>query len=233
MARLDPVDGGNLARSFPGALDGSVTERAAAALTAELIAGSDLVIDLHSAGSANEMPTLCGYLASGALAERAARAAAEFAAEFTWRHPDIGPGRSISTATELGIPSIYAECRGGGRIRAADVQDYVDGTCRVLCASGLLPTAPPPRHTSVVVRGDGNTDDGVCSPVAGLLVAEVDAGDIVAAGAALARVVDDDGATLHEFAAERRCAVMMLRRSIRVTAGDTVVIVAAIEDDGR
>ena len=230
--REHPVDGGNLARSFPGRSDGGPTEGIAAMLTADVIGGSDLVIDLHSAGSAYEMPLLCGYLAAGPLADRAAAAAASFAAEYTWRHPAIGPGRTLSAAEQLGVPAIYAECRGGGRTRRADVQAYVDGVARVLAARGMLrsASAPAPLRAPIGVRGDGNTDEGVYSPVGGLLVTEVEAGDVVAPGQPLARIVDDEGITLHTISAERDGVVMMLRRSLRVAAEQPVLIVAALAE---
>lgn len=49
-SRTSPLDDGNLARSFPGDPGGGPTEALAAAITAEVITGADLLIDLHSAG---------------------------------------------------------------------------------------------------------------------------------------------------------------------------------------
>jgi len=49
-ARTSPLDQLDLNRTFPGKTDGSHTERLAAAL-AELVEGSDVLIDLHGGGS--------------------------------------------------------------------------------------------------------------------------------------------------------------------------------------
>ena len=49
-ARKSPLDGGDLNRSFPGDPDGTPTQRLAHLIETTLVAGSDLVIDLHSGG---------------------------------------------------------------------------------------------------------------------------------------------------------------------------------------
>jgi uncharacterized protein len=47
--RHSPLDGGNLARSFPGNPAGTPTERLASLLTLAVLAPCDLLIDLHAA----------------------------------------------------------------------------------------------------------------------------------------------------------------------------------------
>lgn len=59
--RTSPLDGGNLARVFPGSPDGAVTERIAHFLGQRVIAGSDMLIDLHSSGARTGIPPLIGY----------------------------------------------------------------------------------------------------------------------------------------------------------------------------
>lgn len=49
-SRTSPLDGGDLARSFPGAAAGSPTERLAHHLVREVLDGADLVIDVHTSG---------------------------------------------------------------------------------------------------------------------------------------------------------------------------------------
>ena len=63
--RFSPVDHLNLARTFPGRPDGTITERIAYHTDRHLIARADLLVDLHSAGSRYSMPTLCGYCTLG------------------------------------------------------------------------------------------------------------------------------------------------------------------------
>src|SRR5699024_8030968 len=138
-SRESPSDGLNLARVFPGDPDGRPTERVAAVLTERLITGSDLVIDLHSAGKGFDMPLLAGYHAgAGPVCERSGAAARVFGAPFLWQHPERSRGRSLSVASDLGIPSFYVEGRGGGQVRRADLTCYVEGVLRVMQHLGMI-----------------------------------------------------------------------------------------------
>ena len=60
--RCSPIDGLNLARIFPGKVNGSVTEKIAYWIGETLIKKTDYYIDLHSSGSDMEMPQMCGYI---------------------------------------------------------------------------------------------------------------------------------------------------------------------------
>ena len=230
--RQSPIDGANLARVFPGRADGSATERVAHAITEHVIRGSDLLVDLHSAGSGFEMPFLCGYHRDGDNGIESQRYADAFAARFTWRHDGVPePGRSLTAAFEFGIPAIYVEGHGGLSIRAGELQGYIDGVRRVLHLLGMLADAPPPSHQPVHVRGAGNTDAGIVATSAGYLVVGNRVGDAVRLGDVIARIVDVAGMHLADVVAANAGVVMLLRRDAMVSAGDTVCIVAAAGDE--
>jgi len=202
VTRSSPLDGQNLARVFPGADDGTPTERVAAFLTSRLIAGADLLIDLHSAGEGFDMP-------------------------FLWQHPVLAPGRSLSAAAAHGVPSIYVEGHGGGQVRRRDLDCYVDGVLRVLHHLGMTAAAPA-ASASVVVRGDGDTDGGIVAAAGGYLVTAVEVGEQVAAGDPLGEIVDGYGTPLATVSSPHDGVVMLLRRRARVAPGDTVAIVAEV-----
>lgn len=231
--RESPLDGKNLARVFPGDPQGSPTEQIAAHLTAELITGSDLVIDLHSAGKGFDMPLLAGYHSAGPLAEAAGAAASAFGAPFLWQHPGLSVGRSLSAAAALGIPSFYVETRGGGGLRRHDVNAYVTGVQRTMAHLGMIDPDDitlPPVGPSTVVRGDGNTDEGMTSAADGYFVSSSHVGEAVDVGAEIGLVIDDRGATVATVTAQQRGIVMLLRRTAPVTLGDTLAIVAEIPE---
>jgi predicted deacylase len=225
--RAGPDDGLNLARVFPGDPAGAATERVADHLTEHLIGGADLLIDLHTAGAVSDMATLCGYHSTGPLATDAGAAAAAFGAPFTWEHPDLAPGRSLTAAETLGIPSIYVESAGGMVVRSADFRCYVDGLGRVMHHLGMVDRAPAPDGASIVVVGDGNTDGGITSPVDGYFVAAHAVGDLVAAGEEIGRIVDESGADRHRVLADGPGHLMLVRLTARVAPGDTLALIAA------
>ncbi len=225
--RAGPDDGLNLARVFPGDAMGSPTERVAAHLTERLIAGSDLLVDLHTAGAVSDMPTLCGYHSAGPLAAAAANAAAAFSAPFTWEHPDLAPGRSLSAAEGLGIPSVYMESTGGMVVDEADIRCYLDGLRRLLKHLGMIDSAPPTQRDSVVVTGDGNTDGGIVATGDGYFIRAARAGDLLAAGDPIGRIVDESGRPVQDVDADGAGHLMLVRLSARVAPGDTLALIAA------
>lgn len=225
--RAGPHDGLNLARVFPGDPTGQPTERVAAHLTEHLIAGSELLVDLHTAGAVSDMATLCGFHSTGPLAQAARAAAVAFGAPFTWEHPDLAPGRSLSAAEARGIPSIYAESAGGMVIRAVDFRCYVDGLRRVMRHLGMVDDAPAPVEQSVLVTGDGNTDGGIISPTDGYFVAAHAVGDRVDARQRIGFIVDESGATTHDVLADGPGYLMLMRLTARVAPGDTLALIAA------
>lgn len=233
-SRVGPADGANLARVFPGDPGGGPTERVAAHLTTGLITGADLLIDLHSAGRGFDMPLLAGYHSAGPLAARAGAAARAFAAPLLWQHPNGSQGRSLSAAEALGVPSLYVEGRGGGRLRQRDLNGYVHGVLRVLVHLGMLRPGDvdiPAAGSVTVVAGDGNTDEGITAPADGFFVTAVEAGDRIRAGETIGTVVDPAGRPLATVAAPTRGVMMLLRRGARVRVGDTLAIVGESATD--
>lgn len=117
--RLSPLDGGNLARSFPGSPTGTATERLASLLAARVIAACDLLVDLHAAGRDYRMPFFAGAVDDGSPTGAASAAAARaFAAPLTWLHDAMNPGRTISAAWDRGIPCVRRVGRRGVAQRA-------------------------------------------------------------------------------------------------------------------
>ena len=136
VSRCSPLDGRNLARVFPGSSEGSITEAIAYAIDREILAEADFLLDLHSAGVRFLMPTMVGYDAADARGEAAAKI---FGAPVIWAHDVIAPGRSVSAASARGIPWLYTEARGAGRIHAADLEVYRRGIRNLLRHLSILP----------------------------------------------------------------------------------------------
>ena len=231
-SRATPVDDCNLARTFPGRRAGTVTERIAHALDQEVIAGADVLIDLHSAGQHYAMPLLVGsYAGPDALGRRCEAAALAFGAPIYWAHPTVAPGRTLSAALDRGVPCIYAECGGGGRVRSRDLAAYRTGVRRVLAHLGALPVDPtddpsPPLR----LRGSGDTDTALAASQDGLLVERAHVLDRVHAGAPLADLIDERGTLLETIRAPQLGIVIMARRTARVRAGDSTYLLTGADD---
>jgi predicted deacylase len=229
ITRESPVDGLNLARVFPGRPDGALTERIAHAITTRLIHGSDLLIDLHSAGRALAVPFWCGYHEEdgSVAAETAARYARAFGAPLIWAHLIKTHGRSLSAAIDLGIPALYAEAGGGGEVRGEDADMYFNGILNVLAASGILPPRPAPGIAPRMIRDrSGDTDEALAAPCNGMLVTRANAGAQVTKGQVLAEIFSADGRVKATIAANADGILVITRRYARVKAGDPVAMIA-------
>ncbi|MBM3784719.1 MAG: hypothetical protein FJW30_10190 [Acidobacteria bacterium] len=153
VSRTNPADGQNLARVFPGHEQGTESERTAAILAREVIESADFYVDLHSGGVKFAMPSMAGYW----LGDPRARAAAlAFGAPVVCGHPVIEDGRTISVAKARGIPFLYVEAWGAGRIRPADLRMMKRGIQNLLvhlgmsgfCQHSVPGREPPPKCCS-------------------------------------------------------------------------------------
>ena len=220
--RSSPVDGLNLARVFPGRVDGTVTERIAYALTEQLFRHADFLLDLHSGGVAAEIPTLIGYTYDESELGQQMRAAAEaFGAPVIWGHPlPIPPGRSLSAALDLGVPCLYTEAPGGGYARPQDVACFSRGIMNLMRHLGMLNGEPEVTANPVHLVGDGNLDIVTVAPVSGFFRASVELLQHVKQGETLGQITDFAGKPIAAVTAERDGVVIMLRRIHRVHAGE-------------
>lgn len=226
--RSSPVDNRNLARTFPGMADGTVTERIAHVLSENVIRQADFLIDLHSAGQHYAMPLLAGsYAVPDALGAQCQAAAQAFGAPVYWAHPDIAPGRSLSVALEANIPNFYVECGGGGRVRPSDFNAYVNGVRRVLAHLGCMPPIAPPPPPVLRLRSTGDLDTWLTVDVAGILLERVRVLECVQQDQTLGTVVDAfDGGVLQELKAPFAGVVVMARRTAHVRPGDGAYMIA-------
>jgi predicted deacylase len=223
--RTSPIDGLNLARTFPGRAAGSATEVVADIVRREVIEPADLLIDLHSAGVAFAMPLLVGWTACGCDAcNRGTEAAGAFAAPVLWREPGPpAPGRTLTSAHDAGIPSIYAEASGGGTVTVAEAEMYVAGVRRVMGTMGMM-DEPPIDNDPIRLVGGGDLDKpSLTSPIDGVCQVFVRVLDDVRPGQLLATVVDPLSGATAEVRSEVEAVVVLARRAARISAGDMLI----------
>ena len=226
--RCSPLDGANLARVFPGSPDGGPTPAIAHTLAQALISKADFYLDLHSAGVACLMPTMAGYSANDPRGRDAAEC---FGATVIWGHPDVAPGRTISFAHERGIPWLYTEARGAGRIHPEDLRTFRKGMLNLMRHLSILPgkvaAQTPIRHR---LLGDGNIEAGLTCGVEGFFMPAVGLLEPVAKGQVLGRTVNPHGETIETFRATEAGVVALIRQFAVVKAGDAMFVVTGAEE---
>ncbi len=231
--RVSPLDGGNLARVFPGDPAGKPTSRLAHALQTRVLAGADLLIDLHTSGQSYDIPYLVGYIDDGRDRKGlGARAAIAFGADFIWRHETRAPGRTISDIDA----AIYTEAPLPGPTDPVFVDRYYAGVLRVLGALGMIDTSsvpPPPSRPAQRIVSGGNVDtDLQIAGKTGLFIHKTRQGEKVTKGQLLGEIIDIEGRVLEALHAPVDGWVVVLKRRPHVQPGDPVVGVAVADTRG-
>jgi len=139
--RTSPLDGGNLARLFPGDPQGGPTSQLAEGLTRLLLPEADFLVDFHSGGSTLDyLPCAFGRLPpDAALAERVLNLLTAFGAPATAvvRRPEAR-GTLVATALAQGVVAMATELGGGGGVTLETVAMAEQGLLRTLAHMGIL-----------------------------------------------------------------------------------------------
>jgi predicted deacylase len=226
--RTSPLDGANLARVFPGSPGDGPTSAIAHILGEAVISKADFYLDLHSAGVACLMPTMAGYCSDD---PRGRDAAESFGATVIWGHPEIAPGRTISFAHERGIPWLYTEARGAGRIDHHDLRTFRQGVINIMRHLAILPDEVeidmPIRYR---LLGDGNIDAGLTCGVEGFFIPAVELLDPVVRDQELGRTVSLHGETIETFRSPESGIVALVRQFPVVKPGDALFVVTGVNE---
>jgi predicted deacylase len=220
---VNPLDGSNLNREFPGQPEGSPSQRLAHWLTTEVIAGSDAFVDMHSGDMNEALVSFTGIEETGtATVDARSRQLAE---AYGLRYLLIGPspGTTTTAAAALGIPAVLAEVGGQGRWPQEDVALHAEGLRRLLQTAGLVESAPAaPAHRTEILAMEAwmrATTSGYWHPAVGV-------GDRVAAGTTVGEVQDAFGVVLERPRAPMDGVVIFLVSSLAMNAGDPLLALA-------
>lgn len=222
--RVSPLDGGNLARTFPGRLGGTATEQLAWLITHRLLSRCDVLIDLHTSNSASDMPLFVGCLDDGSPeATRAVELALGSGMPLVWTHPELGPGRTLTTARELGIPALYVESPVGGVLDEAHLAAYALFIRSALLALGMIEGEPHAHPAPLWLHGNGDVDTFTSATTDGLFVRTTHLMAKVRRGDRVGTVVDELGRELEAVTAPRGGYVTTLQRAAVVRSGNPLV----------
>ncbi len=175
VPHVNPIDGKNMNRMFPGNAEGTQTERALWAIGRQVVASCDYLIDLHG-GDLDENLRRYSYWPQTGNQELDATSRAmvlAFGLDHIIIQKNQGPGEpgaiSISRFAEnLGRPTIIAEAGHAGTTDAADVDALVQGSENVMRHLKMLPGEVRPVEHPVwigqitTVRSD---QDGIFYPL--------------------------------------------------------------------
>jgi predicted deacylase len=189
---VNPEDGQNLNRAFPGKPDGLWSERFAHHVLNELVAHADRAMDLHAGDMVEALEPFLGYLQTGKdEIDAKSREMIEAYSGVKWVTTVLPGGERAGmlygAAAQHGVPAILAESGGRGLPIEEDVQRHVDGVLNIWRRLGILtdsPARPTPRPTHLA------RNEWMRSEHEGIFLCRVQPGDRVSAGAKLGELVD-------------------------------------------
>ena len=222
---LNPLDRKNLNRVFPGDPTGSASDRLAAWLDANVIAGSGLFIDMHC-GDMNEalVPFTGIELTGDPAVDALSRAVAD---AYGLDYLVIGPlpGSTTTAAATRGIAAVLGEVGGRGQHPESDVGVHAAGLRRALAAAGLIdaPAGGPAARQSTLLTQEA----WLRSDVSGYWQPRVEVGEAVVAGQPLGEVSDAFGTVLRSIEAPIAGVVLFLVTSLAMNDGDPLLAIGA------
>jgi uncharacterized protein len=175
VPHVNPVDGKNMNRMYPGKADGTQTERAVWAIGKQVVEPADYLIDLHG-GDLDENLRRYSYwpVTGNAKFDATTRGMAmAFGLDHIVIMKTEGPASAGATpisrfATDLGKPTVIAEAGHAGTTDAEDVDALVRGAEGVIEFLKMLPGETKPVGHPVwigaitTVRGE---QDGIFYPL--------------------------------------------------------------------
>jgi len=228
---VSPLDGVNINRVFPGDPEGGPTERLAAWLFANLLAGADAYVDLHSGGIDETLRDFVGHRLTGdpEVDTRTRDMAHALGIEDVILGLDAEGGNSHAAAARQGTPAVLVETGQLGERDPVVARRLIGGLYGLLHALGVLNRTAGPEPEPEPVR-EWVWAGAVTAEVTGLWYPEFTAGDDVTAGQVIGRVIDPADSREHKVSASATGRVFYGMHGLTVAPGAELAAIAALRD---
>jgi N-alpha-acetyl-L-2,4-diaminobutyrate deacetylase len=229
--RTSPIDGGNMNRVFPGAPDGTITQKIADYFQRTLLPLADVVLDFHSGGKTLDFVPFAAAHVLGDVDQQARCVAAmqAFNAPYSMILKEIDSVGMYDTAAEdMGKVFISTELGGGGCVTARTVKIANRGIANFLKHFGILAGELDTQPTiQVDTTGEGCF---ITSESRGLFEMSIDLGGSVQEGDVVARVhnIYRTGGTPDEYRAQTSGIMAGRHFPGLVDMGDFLCVIGAI-----
>jgi len=214
---VNPLDGKNINRVFPGDAKGSASERLAAWVVNSAMSGMDGYVDLHCGDIIEALLPFAIFRDGDARSEELAAASG-----LSYVVRSSAGGHSYGAATAMGIPGVLLESGGNGLWSEDSVGLLVTGVERMLAKLGMLPdaaraTTPAQRICRMAVT---------MAPASGFWHPAVSPGVTVERGATLGVIHDLVGSGQRTILADHAGPVLYHVTSLAISEGEPLVGVA-------
>jgi uncharacterized protein len=231
VVHVNPVDGKSMNRYYPGRPDGTQSERAAYAITREVVDRCDYLIDLHGGDLDENLRPYSYWARTGNEKQDSLSRAMVLAFGLdhiivaTDRPRDPGASRYLeTTAATRGKPSITVEAGRAGRVEPGDVDALVNGCLSVMRLLKIVPgSASKVEHPVWIEKVVTLSSDH-----SGIFYPKVDRGDYVEAGMRIGSVTDYLGRTILEPKAPATGVILYVAALPSLRKGDTIANIGVV-----
>jgi len=232
VPHVNPVDNKNMNRFYPGKADGTQTERAAYAITKEVIDKCDHLIDFHGGDLDESLRPYSYWTVTGN--QKQDDASKQLVLAFGLDHIIIAADRPRdpaqsryleNTASTRGKPSFAAEAGYAGTVETDDVNVLVNGSLNVMRYLKMLPGEAKLVEHPVWFEQLAN----VASDNNGIFYATVRRGTYVDKGMKIGFVTDHLGRVISEVHAPEAGVITFIRAVPSLKKGDTIANVGVVK----
>ena len=225
---VNPEDGDNLNRLFPGKPDGTWGERFAHRLLTEIVTKCDYSIDLHAGDLIEDLVPFVIYRETekAELDERIRGMADAYGARWAVTSPATGerPGSLYAVAAQNGVASMLAESGGRGQLIEEDVARHVTGVTNILRTIGVISGRPELFEPPTVVK----SFEWLRSPGEGIFHCHVRVDQVVKARELLGDITDLVGEPLAAMTAPLSGVVLFIVTSPAIKKDGLVLAIGAL-----
>ncbi|WP_051211197.1 succinylglutamate desuccinylase/aspartoacylase family protein [Runella zeae] len=233
-------DGLDLARTCPGAPDGSITERISDEVS-QLIRQADYLVDMHTGGVMFDIAALAGYMlhADSFVLERQRTMAKACQLPIVWGTEPTPEGRTLSIARDAGVPAIYLEYGGGTNFRPQVVEAYQIAFLNILSWLEMIENKPEEtlQEPAFWVEDhrvlSGYLQAMLPAPTDGFFVGEKVIGEFVKKGERWGYVLDPISGLETEVFCDKDGLAFLKRALIKVQKGDALGGILPITQTGK
>lgn len=224
--QVNPLDGKNLNRSFPGRADGTLTERLAWRLSHDIIGRCTQVVDVHAGDAHEDLRPYAGYYnytATPVLSTQGRQLAASLGFPYVVQFGNA-PGFTEASlycsreAIRQGIPAVDIECGGLGQVEPESVRLIKQALRNLVVHLHLLEGTLPPGPAPCFIAQRTSLE----SAHTGFFFPQVKAGEFIHRGQQLGTITDLFGNLLTSITAPVDGIVLFLIATPPISRGETL-----------
>ncbi len=220
---VNPMDGKNPNRVFPGKAKGTFSDIVAHHLTEEVFSKLDYYMDFHGGDMIEALVPFTSFVAVGdeSVDSASEDLARSFGLDIVCTSTTVGS--TYSAAAAMGKPAILAEAGGNGLLVEEDVQILLDGTRSALAHLGMLA-----EGKSDPSRSDLRRMAWLRSEYRGLFYRNVSIGEQMEKGQKVGEVRNAFGEKITDVHSPADGPVLFIVTSLATNPGDPMLAVAEL-----